>query len=32
MERGSFDLPELTEDERRDMDSLHVLPLNIIPV
>ena len=35
MSEAASDLPELTEDERReyepDMDSLHVLPLNIIP-
>lgn len=35
MSMAASDLPELTEDERRehepDMDSLHVLPLNIIP-
>ena len=35
MSEAASDLPELTEDERHDyepdMDSLHVLPLNIIP-
>ena len=35
MSEAASDLPELTEDERReyepDMDSLHILPLNIIP-
>ena len=35
MGEAASDLPELTEDERHeyepDMDSLHVLPLNIIP-
>ena len=35
MSEAASELPELTEDERReyepDMDSLHVLPLNIIP-